>query len=433
MDKHEMIVALRRSISNAGIAIMNDKVKLKAYLSDFLPGYTYKSERMALLHALEIDDWKILLEVHGKKQDEHERAKKVLLTQLQDTLGWTKEHSILILECYTTAMGWKDVAGLNSQSDPQTILQPTLQPNVQPNHQSKADANSVVQDDETRVLLEYVKQLMQNAADQKVRSQQADVTPKSVVTPAPHKPLVSVTAPPKKKVTAPSMPIGSITKEAQFPIYHTANNSNIAFPDIGSIGSIPGRNKHIGSIHRFGAYDWRVLDVQRDKFLLISKDIIIEKNYNKTLTNVTSVKWKNCILRKWLNKDFLHTFSEEEQSQIVITLNTNENNQWFGTNGIGGRRTKDKIFLLSISEVVKYFGDSVQLLAKKPVLGDWIKDQFSSERIASFKNTKSGWWLRSPGCYSFTATFVSSDGDICMSGNDVNLNVGVRPALWLKR
>jgi serine/threonine protein kinase len=109
MDKHVMIEALRKSIQNAGIAIMNDKNKLKAFLSDFLPGFTYKSERMALLLALEIDEWKLLLEVHDKGQEEHERVKKVLLAQFEDVFGWTEERSILILECYTTAMGWNDV------------------------------------------------------------------------------------------------------------------------------------------------------------------------------------------------------------------------------------------------------------------------------------------------------------------------------------
>jgi hypothetical protein len=109
MNKPEMIAALRKIIGSEGVDIIADKKRLSAYLSDFLPGYRYKNERRALLTAADADDWKILLTVHSKGQSEHERAMKILLRQLQEDFNWTKESSILILECFTAAMGWKDV------------------------------------------------------------------------------------------------------------------------------------------------------------------------------------------------------------------------------------------------------------------------------------------------------------------------------------
>jgi hypothetical protein len=372
MDKHVMIEALRKSINNAGIAIMNDNVKLKAFLSDFLPGFIYKNERIALLHALDVDEWKILLDVHDKGIEEHERVKKVLLTQLQDIHGWTKERSSLILECYTTAMGWEDVTILQSQSkeDPKSQLE------TQPKTQPQTSTTTIVLDDETRELLEFVKQLKNHSGGQLLPPPQSIASPPPTVVPS------------KKSITvAPA----------------------------------------IGSIYKFGAYDWRVLDVQGDRVLLVSKDIIAKKEYSESPMAAT---WEICTLRKWLNEDFLHKFSEVDQSRIVITTNINENNQWSGTNG--GRGTQDRIFLLSISEVVRYFGDSGQLKNRNPKSEYYIQDQFNSERIAKYSNSKSWWWLRSPGCYRFGAALVNEVGELVVDGNHVHLNSGgVRPALWI--
>jgi hypothetical protein len=45
----------------------------------------------------------------------------------------------------------------------------------------------------------------------------------------------------------------------------------------------------------------------------------------------------------------------------------------------------------------------------------------------------SGWWLRSPGCYSQYAALVESDGTIHVAGDEVSYihGHGLRPALWL--
>ena len=42
------------------------------------------------------------------------------------------------------------------------------------------------------------------------------------------------------------------------------------------------------------------------------------------------------------------------------------------------------------------------------------------------------WWLRSPGRYPHTATYVRSSGHIAMDGsNAFHSTGGIRPALWL--
>ena len=183
----------------------------------------------------------------------------------------------------------------------------------------------------------------------------------------------------------------------------------------------------IGSSITFGQYDWRVLAVENGKALLLSKDIThAGMSYHKDYVDVT---WEKCTLRKWLNEDFYRSFGRQEQSRIALTTNVNENNQWYGT--AGGNDTQDNIFLLSISEVVKYFGDSGQLKNKNP---NWIDDQYNSARIAAYNGSPTWWWLRSPGLRSGCAARVSPDGDVDLFGYFVYFSSGgggVRPALWL--
>ena len=172
---------------------------------------------------------------------------------------------------------------------------------------------------------------------------------------------------------------------------------------------------------------WKVLDVKQGKALIISENIIEERAYHDTKTDIT---WEDCDLRKYLNSKYYQSLPEIFRNRISETNLINENNQWYGTNG--GKNTTDKIFLLSISEVVRYFGDSGQL-TKRPKSDSWcIDDQYNSKRVANF-NVSACWiWLRSPGDNGYYASEVNFPGNISMYGHNVNHSSGgVRPALWL--
>jgi RNA polymerase subunit RPABC4/transcription elongation factor Spt4 len=122
---------------------------------------------------------------------------------------------------------------------------------------------------------------------------------------------------------------------------------------LGSMGDrLSGRKRSV----QFGGYQWRVLDIQSNRTLLLTDDIIEKRPYNMKWKGVT---WEDCTLRHYLNNEFYNRFSGQEQAMILETKNTNANNPWYGTNG--GGDTTDKIFMLSIEEVVRYFGDSGQL------------------------------------------------------------------------
>jgi len=107
--------------------------------------------------------------------------------------------------------------------------------------------------------------------------------------------------------------------------------------------------------------------------------------------------------------------------RIAETRVIYNDNLWYGSSG--GNDTTDKIFLLSLEEVVKYFGDSGQFNRPRR---EWVfNDQYNSARVARDANGQvSWWWLRSPGVYivgnvSIGGYFVFSDA------------VGVRPVLWI--
>jgi len=189
----------------------------------------------------------------------------------------------------------------------------------------------------------------------------------------------------------------------------------------------------IGNIVKFGFCNWRVLDMHDGRALLLSDKIVEQKEYHEKYEPVT---WESCTLRKYLNGEFYNQFSENERLQIAETVIPNKENQWFNFGSSGD--TEDKIFLLSIEETVRYFGDSGQLRGKNPNTKYYIDDAFNDTRKALLlgNNADSCWWLRTSGNSLNFAASVTANGRISVSGDFVNRNNtfegGIRPALWLK-
>ena len=201
-----------------------------------------------------------------------------------------------------------------------------------------------------------------------------------------------------------------------------------------------------GDIIQFGPWDWRVLEVRGSQALILTDRVIAERAYHDTQMDVT---WETSDIRRWLNGDFLAAnFTAEEQARITITTVANSDNPWFGTGG--GNDTQDRVFLLSIDEVLRYFGDS-GLVAQGAALGhnaridqapawpnhgiySWgIHDRYSGARIErNFSGDGSRWWLRSPGFIPESAASVDGGGILDLIGRIVSLeSVAPRPALWL--
>lgn len=197
----------------------------------------------------------------------------------------------------------------------------------------------------------------------------------------------------------------------------------------------------IGEIIQFGGYDWRILDIKNNEALIITEHIIEQRPYHDAYKDIT---WADCSLRRYLNEELYDSLNATDKSRIIPVLNKNPDNQWYGTTG--GVDTMDNIFLLSLEEVCKYFGDSLSKLHNpRKNQRYWFerKDENNSKRIARLLDKGWGWWwwLRSPGRLSIKAAYIhGTDGNIGIQGNNIlkgnisdgRCTGGVRPALWLK-
>jgi len=175
------------------------------------------------------------------------------------------------------------------------------------------------------------------------------------------------------------------------------------------------------------AIEWTVLEKNGMSLLLVSKQALDCQPYNTSNTEVT---WENCSLRKWMNGTFLNNaFSAEEQAQIQSTNVSADKNPDYSTNP--GNATTDKVFLLSITEVEKYFTSNEDRkcvpTAYAIAQGAWTSDSYPKGGKATC-----WWWLRSPGYSQCDAAGVFNGGWVDFSGSSVNYGTGcVRPALWI--
>ena len=174
-----------------------------------------------------------------------------------------------------------------------------------------------------------------------------------------------------------------------------------------------------GNYH--GNIEWIILDQREEKMLLLSKYALDCRQFHTSHADIT---WETCSLRKWLNGAFIDdAFSTAERNRIQNTTVTADENPKYDTPP--GNSTTDQVFLLSITEVNKYF---------------------SSNRARQCQGTaycyaqgayKAGsgncwWWLRSPGSTSYDAAAVCYDGSVDDCDSYVcSVDNAVRPALWI--
>ncbi len=200
--------------------------------------------------------------------------------------------------------------------------------------------------------------------------------------------------------------------------------------------------------------EWIVLERQGDKELLLSKYTIDCKCYNDELKDVT---WENCTLRNWINNDFYNSaFSSSEQNKIITTNVMNYNNnityQPYYDYSIydnkhiyedGGNNTNDKIFCLSIDEVMKYFyqsdmvdSDNKRLATRGTSYAKTVNNHGYTLVVEDNNDWYGGnsyYWLRSPGYAQNYAACINYDGYLDLISVYVNDHTyGVRPALWVK-
>lgn len=181
--------------------------------------------------------------------------------------------------------------------------------------------------------------------------------------------------------------------------------------------------------------EWIELEHKNNKSLLLAKQALLSKKYHDGRENVT---WENCALREYLNSGFIdEAFDEEEKKQIQETLVVNSVHEGYDTDG--GNDTKDKVFLLSLDEVYKYFQKTSEakcFCSQAAVDNGWLDDFidfYSDNEEQEFDLYKDYcWWrLRTPGANMHCTACIKNSGMIQSKGVDVdNFLVTVRPALW---
>lgn len=196
--------------------------------------------------------------------------------------------------------------------------------------------------------------------------------------------------------------------------------------------------KWAGKKYAYFAYEpikWNVLSNDNGNLMLLSEYGLSNNRYNEELA---SVSWAECTLRTWLNKSFItDAFNSKERKLIKTSSLKNEDNPEYGT--AGGASTKDKLFLLSYSDIYNEdygFATGGFVTAIKEyclpttysrALGSSV---FYSNRLSSNMDIPSSkWWLRTAGFESHYALARGTSGEKIGEGV-LNPNT-VRPAMVL--
>lgn len=189
-----------------------------------------------------------------------------------------------------------------------------------------------------------------------------------------------------------------------------------------------GSSVKTGDVVQLGGHDWRVLEVQDGKALVLSEKILTTRAYHP---EGGEISWAESDIRAYLNGAFLNeTFSDAEKDRILETNIENKSNSKYGTGA--GDDTVDQVFLLSAKEVE-----------------GWLPE--ASDRIAQHEETGETllWWLRTPGKGKDYAADITTTGVVdyhgllvVQAGNNEgvagttgdyasNVEGGVRPAMWI--
>ena len=191
------------------------------------------------------------------------------------------------------------------------------------------------------------------------------------------------------------------------------------------------KNASVGDILYWGTYEqdgiaengrepieWIVLEKSEHAVFVISKYVIDRRQFHTSWVYVT---WDECALRKWLNADFINdAFDQEEQERILSSSVSADYNPLHSASP--GSDTTDKVFLLSIKELNKYFSTNNDRIC---VPTEYVVSLGLSDETAC------AWWLRTAGEFGHEAAAVNTDGNIAYTGRVVDSESGLRPVMWI--
>ena len=210
------------------------------------------------------------------------------------------------------------------------------------------------------------------------------------------------------------------------------------FHALGGYSDAAQRSASKGDTVEFGAYEqdgnaqngpepitWIVLDKIDGQLLLLSADVLDARQYHHV--PFEEVTWENSDLRAWMNGDFYEGAFTPVQRVLIETVH-NENAAQSITGANGGAATDDRVFALSETESVIYLNTPA---ARSDIGAAPASVHAAAGPLSVSEDGTADWWLRSPGTYGFATQFVDATGVPSLSGANVDLQYGVRPALWI--
>ena len=155
---------------------------------------------------------------------------------------------------------------------------------------------------------------------------------------------------------------------------------------------------------------WVVLDNNGKAALLLSEKGLCGKSFHDKSEDAT---WDTCSLREWLNKDFKEKFLVIKNNDKIETDFRDKIDE-----------TRGGVFCLSHQDVEEYFKDKLK---------DYKKCMMANENIRTVwtKDGNCNYWLRDEGGIDRTAKYIDFDGNE-KSALKTNTDIAVRPAFWIK-
>ena len=170
---------------------------------------------------------------------------------------------------------------------------------------------------------------------------------------------------------------------------------------------------------------WIVLAKEENKLLILSEQCIDCQPFNDSGNPCT---WENSSIHDWLNNDFFEIAFNSQEQEIILNSFAPEYEESYTISVDKNNDTGDKVFLLSIVEVEKYFQSDEEAMA--------FPTEYALSLGAGYDHCIKGgpcwWWLRTPGDNTGKAADIRSDGTVNYEGYPVaSGNFSIRPALWL--
>lgn len=204
----------------------------------------------------------------------------------------------------------------------------------------------------------------------------------------------------------------------------------------------------------FGKNDFRYFKWESIRWRVLQNDgktlfVMADKGLDSRAFNVGydwSITWENCTLRTWLNNDFYNMAFDDEEQKIIVLQDVSNAPDPINGHRNSGNDTKDKIYLLSITEVTnqtygfcenlenterKLSMDSKSRMMKTSdyahAMGAWI---CTDDR--KYKgNCK--WWLRTSCKYTKDGAMITKSGGIFDIGyHTYILRTAVVPTMHIK-